>query len=65
MRQSVEPSLRKYNSFVQTLLTIWKEEGARGLYGGMAAHQLRVVPNSAIIFFTYEAIVRTLGYMTT
>ena len=50
----------RYHSFFQTLLLVWKEEGSRGLYGGMTAHQLRVVPNTAIIFFSYEAIVRVL-----
>jgi solute carrier family 25 protein 33/36 len=26
------------------------------LYGGMSAHLMRVVPNAAIMFFCYEAI---------
>jgi hypothetical protein len=34
------------------------EEGARGLYGGMTAHLLRVVPNSAFMFLTYELFVK-------
>ena len=37
---------------------VWREEGMRGLYGGMGAHLTRVVPNTAIVFFTYEAVVR-------
>lgn len=51
----------KYTGFVQTLKLIAKEEGIRGLYGGMAAHLLRVVPNAAIMFFTYETVVRMLS----
>ena len=31
-----------------------KEEGMAGLYGGMAAHLFRVVPNAAIVFLVYE-----------
>jgi solute carrier family 25 protein 33/36 len=64
LRQNVEPSSRKYHSFFQTLFKIWREEGRRGVYGGMTAHQLRVVPNTAIIFFSYEALVKAMGYIT-
>eukprot|EP00960_Hanusia_phi_P040534 754507-Hanusia_phi.AAC.2 len=28
----------------------------RGLYGGLFMHLLRVVPNTAILFFTYEKV---------
>lgn len=58
LRQKASPTERRYHSFFQTLLTIWREEGPKGLYGGMSAHLLRVVPNTAIVFFTYEAVVR-------
>lgn len=52
---------QKYTGFVQCLRVIAREEGARGLYGGMGAHLLRVVPNAAIMFFTYESVVRLLS----
>ena len=29
-----------------------------GLYGGLGTHLLRVVPNTAILFFTYEKVSR-------
>eukprot|EP01116_Phalansterium_solitarium_P023299 TRINITY_DN8095_c0_g1_i1.p1 TRINITY_DN8095_c0_g1~~TRINITY_DN8095_c0_g1_i1.p1 ORF type:complete len:338 (+),score=3.53 TRINITY_DN8095_c0_g1_i1:600-1613(+) len=51
----------KYTGFVQALRTIAVEEGARGLYGGMGAHLLRVVPNAAIMFLTFETIARFLA----
>ncbi|KAJ1475911.1 mitochondrial carrier domain-containing protein, partial [Baffinella frigidus] len=35
---------------------VWAEHGVRGLYAGMHTHLLRVVPNTAIIFFTYEKV---------
>lgn len=38
-----------------------KEEGLRGLYGGMSAHLLRVVPNSALVFLTYEAVISLIS----
>lgn len=60
LRQKVTRENRKYHSFFQTLFKIWHEEGARGLYGGMAPHLFRVVPNTIIVFVTYEAIVRMI-----
>lgn len=60
MRQRVSPWEQQYRSFVQTILTVWKEEGRQGLYGGMSAHFARVVPNTAILFLTYETVVRFL-----
>lgn len=44
----------KYRGLVQAARLIVKEEGAAALYGGMTAHMMRVVPNSAIMFFCYE-----------
>lgn len=51
----------KYTGLVQALKLIFKEEGVAGLYGGMATHLLRVVPNAAIMFWTYELVVRHLS----
>jgi len=39
--------------------TIIREEGVRGLYSGLGAHLVRVVPNSAIMFLVYEAVVNS------
>lgn len=58
LRQSVSRHERRYHNFLQTLRVVWMEEGVRGLYGGMGAHLVRVVPNTAIVFFTYEAVLR-------
>jgi len=51
----------KYRGFLQTMKLIWVEEGVRGMYGGMGAHLIRVVPNAAILFLTYEFV---LGIMS-
>ena len=40
---------------------IYVEEGARGLYVGMTPHLMRVVPNSAIMFLTYEAVLQLIN----
>lgn len=61
LRQKVSRDQRKYHSFFQTLLKVWKDEGLRGLYGGMSAHLIRVVPNTAIVFCTYEAVVSAIN----
>jgi solute carrier family 25 protein 33/36 len=46
----------KYRGVFQTLGVVAREEGLRGLYGGLTPHLLRVVPNAAIIFMCYEAV---------
>lgn len=52
----------KYTGLLQTLKLVIKEEGVVSLYGGMSAHLLRVVPNAAIMFFCYEAILHNFGH---
>ncbi len=52
---------RKYKTLFQSFGRVWAEEGAAGLYGGMAAHMVRVVPNACIMFLTYELFVRALA----
>lgn len=46
----------RYTGIAQALRTIAREEGRRGLYGGMLAHLLRVVPNAAIMFMVVETV---------
>ncbi|KAI8083351.1 mitochondrial carrier domain-containing protein [Gilbertella persicaria] len=53
--------VQKYTGLWQSLKLIVKEEGVVALYGGMTAHLMRVVPNAAIMFFCYEAIVQKYG----
>jgi solute carrier family 25, member 33/36 len=47
----------KYTGFFQTIGLVFKEEGVRGLYKGMATHLIRQIPNTAIVMTTYELIV--------
>ncbi|KUF79990.1 Mitochondrial Carrier (MC) Family [Phytophthora nicotianae] len=46
----------KYKSMIQSIIKIYKEEGRRGLYSGMPAHLMRVVPNAAILFMVVEVV---------
>nr|KAK5441224.1 Pyrimidine nucleotide transporter, mitochondrial [Exophiala xenobiotica] len=51
----------KYTGLVQCFRLVAKEEGMAGLYGGMTPHLLRAVPSAAIMFGTYEVILRLFG----
>eukprot|EP01094_Clydonella_sp_ATCC50884_P019850 TRINITY_DN3974_c1_g1_i2.p1 TRINITY_DN3974_c1_g1~~TRINITY_DN3974_c1_g1_i2.p1 ORF type:complete len:118 (-),score=32.14 TRINITY_DN3974_c1_g1_i2:70-423(-) len=49
-----------YRGIWDTITSVAKYEGVRGLYGGMGAHLMRTVPNAAILFMTYELMLRVL-----
>ena len=44
----------RYASVLQSVSLILREEGVRGLYGGMGVHLLRTVPNAAILLYVVE-----------
>jgi hypothetical protein len=50
-----------YRSQADAFVTIWRTEGARGFYRGWAANTLKVVPQNAIRFVSYEALKAMLG----
>ncbi|XP_022199980.1 mitochondrial carrier protein Rim2 [Nilaparvata lugens] len=50
----------KYHGFWQTLGVVFKEEGHRGVYRGLATQLIRQIPNTAIMMATYEAVVYVL-----
>jgi solute carrier family 25 protein 33/36 len=56
-----EAGSSKYKGVFSGMALIYRNEGIRGLYGGMSAHLLRVVPNAAIMFVTYEQILKFLS----
>ncbi len=60
MREQATNGVFKYNGFMQTLNVIAKEEGTKGLYGGLWIHLGRSVPNAAIMFTSFELISRYL-----
>lgn len=58
LRQSPDSNgFVKYTGIVQATKLILKEEGVVAFYGGMTAHIMRVVPNAALLFISYELIV--------
>jgi solute carrier family 25, member 33/36 len=64
MREQARAGIFKYKGMWQTMNVIAKEEGVRALYGGCAIHLLKVVPNSAFMFLTYELVRRWLSEFT-
>mmetsp|Transcript_6349 Transcript_6349/g.11564 ORF Transcript_6349/g.11564 Transcript_6349/m.11564 type:complete len:193 (-) Transcript_6349:2-580(-) len=56
LREQAREGIFKYRGMWQTLGLIAREEGRAGLYAGMGVHLMKVVPNSAIMFLTYEVV---------
>ncbi|XP_072974315.1 mitochondrial adenine nucleotide transporter ADNT1-like [Typha angustifolia] len=52
--QVQNPHNIKYNGTIQGLKYIWRTEGFRGLFKGNGTNCARIVPNSAVKFFSYE-----------
>lgn len=50
-----------YRNQADAFVTIWKKEGVVGFYRGWAANTIKVVPQNAIRFVTYEALKSLLG----
>ncbi|KAF2146214.1 uncharacterized protein K452DRAFT_315437 [Aplosporella prunicola CBS 121167] len=51
----------RYTGLVQCFRLVAKEEGLVGLYGGLTPHLLRTVPSAAIMFGTYETLLKFFG----
>jgi solute carrier family 25, member 33/36 len=64
MREQARAGIFKYRGMFQTMNLIAKEEGVRALYGGAGIHLIKVVPNSALMFLTYEMVRRWLSEFT-
>ena len=56
LREQARSGVFKYTGMWQTLRVIAQEEGRQGLYSGMGIHLVKVVPNSAFMFLTYEVV---------
>jgi solute carrier family 25 protein 33/36 len=57
----VENGRPKYTGIIQCFKLIIKEEGFASMYGGLTPHLLRTVPNSIIMFGTWELIIRLVS----
>ncbi|VVB06864.1 unnamed protein product [Arabis nemorensis] len=61
--QVQNPHNIKYNGTVQGLKYIWRTEGLRGLFKGNGTNCARIVPNSAVKFFSYEQASEGILYL--
>lgn len=57
----VEGGKPKYTGLVQCFKLVVKEEGLASMYGGLTPHLLRTVPNSIIMFGTWELVIKLLS----
>ncbi|KAG8713063.1 hypothetical protein FRC11_013412 [Ceratobasidium sp. 423] len=48
-------------TFLGTARAIWHAQGVRGFYAGMGVTVARAIPSSAIIFVTYDGLVKYFG----
>lgn len=64
LREQARSGVFKYKGMWQTIGVVAKEEGRSGLYAGMGVHLTKVVPNSAIMFLTYELVNTWLSQFT-
>lgn len=55
----------KYSGLHRALIHIFRNEGLRGLYRGLSANVLRVTPQAAVTFITYEQILSACAYSPT
>jgi solute carrier family 25 protein 33/36 len=51
----------KYTGVIQCFKLVVKEEGLASMYGGLTPHLLRTVPNSIIMFGTWELVIKLLS----
>lgn len=58
--RELENGKAKYKGLVDCVVRMAKEEGIRSYYNGMLVHLMRVIPSTAIIFLTYEKLVKWL-----
>lgn len=54
LRQAPSDGKVKYTGLIQCFRTIIREEGLVSMYGGLTPHLMRTVPNSMIMFGTWE-----------
>ena len=51
----------KYTGLIQSFRVIIKEEGLASMYSGLTPHLMRTVPNSIIMFGTWELVIKLLS----
>jgi solute carrier family 25, member 33/36 len=52
---------RKYNGLIRVFVTVFREEGIAGLYGGLTPHLMKSVPAAMVYFTVYEGMLGWAG----
>lgn len=60
LQQRMDIRELKYSGFVSTLRLTIQREGISGLYKGLAPNLVRVMPQSAVTFLMYEAVMNMI-----
>jgi solute carrier family 25 protein 33/36 len=55
---------RQYSSMLGSVRSVLRSDGVAGLYRGIGVHMMRVVPNAAILFTVYEAVLRATRHIS-
>lgn len=58
----VQGNEKVYTGIGQGIVHMWKTEGIRGLFKGNGLNCIRIIPNSAIKFLTYEQLSRKISH---
>lgn len=61
IRRRMQMKGTMYENQVHAFVQIWRNEGFKGFYRGWAANTIKVVPQNAIRFVSYEALKSMLG----
>jgi solute carrier family 25 (mitochondrial folate transporter), member 32 len=63
-RMQDRPPVGQVHRYATTWATVsltWRAEGVRGFYRGIIPGALRVMPNTAIVFMTYEKVLKAIN----
>src|SRR5271169_1343052 len=60
MTDSLDQNKRRYKSWSQAWLLVWRNEGIKGYYRGFVPCVLRAFPANAAALFMFERTMRTL-----
>ncbi|XP_005103525.1 mitochondrial folate transporter/carrier isoform X2 [Aplysia californica] len=56
VRSRLQDQHRSYNGALDVIRQIWQKESYRGMFKGLNAYMLHIVPNIMIVFGIYEAV---------
>ena len=60
MTDSLDPSTRKYGSWREAWVAVWRKDGWRGYYRGFVPCVLRAFPANAAALFMFERSMRVM-----